>query len=174
MAEGETQAVSVRDGGILDTHTGHNKNRVLPVSLVRAVSHSCPRRQGPQDDSPEDEPRPERIRRPQGQGFASPLTTRPSPLATRHSPLATRHSRPATKKGVSHLRGWETPIDEAFRIIVRTLADWTQPGANLDQFFLGTDQGSKSFGQQVGVERLLERFIDTASVEAHRLTIIGQ
>ena len=152
---------------MLDTHTGHNKNRVLPVSLVRAVSHSCPRRQGPQDDSPEDEPRPERIRRPQGQGCASPLTTRDSPVAT-------RPSRPATKKGVSHLRGWETPIDEAFRIIVRTLPDWTQPGANLDQFFLGTDQGSKSFGQQVGVERLLERFIDTASVETHRLTIIGQ
>ncbi len=29
-----------------------------------------------------------------------------------------------TKKGVSHLRGCETPVDEAFRIIVRV---WLTP-----------------------------------------------
>ena len=67
-----------------------------------------------------------------------------------------------TKKDASHLRGCETPVDEAIRI------------GGLDQFFFGTHQGSQSFGQQVGVERLFERFVDTAAVKAHRLSVIGQ
>lgn len=44
----------------------------------------------------------------------------------------------------------------------------------LNQFLAGTDQRSQSFGQQAGVKRLLERFIDCRAVEGNWISIIRQ
>ena len=57
--------------------------------------------------------------------------------------------------------------------MIASLAE-SEIDAILHQFLLCSDEGSKSFCQQVGVERLLERFVDAASIEAHRLSVIGQ
>ena len=43
-----------------------------------------------------------------------------------------------------------------------------------DELLAGSDQGAKSFGQKFGIERLLERFVDRGTIEAHRAAVVGQ
>ena len=83
--------------------------------------------------------------------LSSPLASLPAQGCSGGEPVAIgfcprsgvgREMASGYEKGVFHLRGWKTPVDEAFRIVVRTLADSIQPGPNLDQFFFGTDQSS--------------------------------
>lgn len=44
----------------------------------------------------------------------------------------------------------------------------------LDKFLLGTDQRTKTFGQESRIEGLLERLVNAGTIEAHRATVIGQ
>src|SRR5690606_20227372 len=43
-----------------------------------------------------------------------------------------------------------------------------------DEFLLGADERPQTLGQEVRVERLLERLVDARAVEAHRAAVIGQ
>ena len=44
----------------------------------------------------------------------------------------------------------------------------------LNQFLAAADQRAESFGQQLGVERLFERFVDGGTIKAERAAVVGQ
>jgi len=48
------------------------------------------------------------------------------------------------------------------------------PTSSLDQFLAAADQRPQPLGEQLGVERLLERFVDCRAVEAERAAVIRQ
>ncbi len=44
----------------------------------------------------------------------------------------------------------------------------------LHKFLLGTDERPESFRQESGIEWLFERFVDTRTIKAHRVAVIGK
>ena len=85
-------------------------------------------------------------------------------------PLAEREGHTdATKKP---LRGSYRNGFDLCEQVFADLVDGKLPGS--DELLAGSDQGAKSFGQKLGVEWLLKRFVDRGTIEAHRAAVVGQ
>ena len=77
--------------------------------------------------------------------------------------------RPSQVIHVSVNRGQPRTEQQERRYSIR----WADvPPTQSYEFLLGTNQRSKSFGQQGGVEWLLERFVDAGPIKANRAAIV--
>ncbi len=85
-----------------------------------------------------------------------------------HTPFD-RIIRPSQVIHISVNRGQPRTEKQERRHVIRW-AD-VQPTQSYE-FLLGTNQRSKSFGQQGGVEWLLERFVDAGPIKANRTAIV--